>query len=95
MIDRIQNIKATINLEGVDQTVEKKPSLQYTTRTEMSCRLKSALPSLNHRSGDEPEQKIPVKVDRKGSLPDGISISSLDISPGEVTVYGPQMFLIR
>ncbi|RCK09628.1 hypothetical protein DT075_35560 [Bacillus licheniformis] len=33
-----------------------------------------------------PSKKIPVKVDRKGSLPDGISISSLDISPGLTTV---------
>ncbi|MDA4896535.1 CdaR family protein, partial [Streptomyces sp. MS2A] len=27
VIDRIQNIKATINLEGVDQTVEKEAKL--------------------------------------------------------------------
>ncbi|WP_262009447.1 YbbR-like domain-containing protein [Bacillus licheniformis] len=94
VIDRIQNIKATINLEGVDQTVEKEAKLTVYDKdgnvlpVEVSPSVvKITVPVTS------PSKKIPVKVDRKGSLPDGISISSLDISPGEVTVYGPQNVL--
>ena len=40
-----------------------------------------------------PSKKVPFKIERTGSLPDGISISSIETSPSEVTVYGSQKVL--
>ena len=37
-----------------------------------------------------PSKKLPFKIERKGSLPDGVSVASIDSNPSEVTVYGPQ-----
>ena len=94
VIDRIASIKATINLEGVDQTVEKEAKLTVYDRdgnilpVEVNPSVvKITVPVTS------PSKKVPIKLGRKGSLPEGISISSLDSSPGEVTVYGPKNVL--
>ncbi|TLS34924.1 CdaR family protein [Pseudalkalibacillus caeni] len=36
-----------------------------------------------------PYKKVPIKLDENGKLPDGVSISSIEIEPAEVTVFGP------
>lgn len=33
---------------------------------------------------------MPFKIERTGSLPDGVSIANIESSPSEVTVYGSQ-----
>ncbi|MFK3961709.1 CdaR family protein [Guptibacillus hwajinpoensis] len=37
-----------------------------------------------------PYKKVPIKLDQKGKLPDGVSISSIDLEPSEVSVFGPE-----
>lgn len=37
-----------------------------------------------------PNKKVPFKINRKGSLPQGLSIQSFEITPSEITVYGPK-----
>lgn len=94
MIDRIASIKATIDLEGVDQTVEKEAKLTVYD-TDGNVLPVEVAPSVVKITVPvtSPSKKVPIKLERKGSLPDGISISSLDMSPGEATVYGPQNVL--
>ncbi|WLR58138.1 CdaR family protein [Guptibacillus hwajinpoensis] len=37
-----------------------------------------------------PYKKVPIKLDQKGKLPEGVSISSIDLEPSEVSVFGPE-----
>ncbi|MDP4553205.1 CdaR family protein [Alkalihalobacillus macyae] len=38
----------------------------------------------------EPFKKVPIKLDQKGELPEGISISSIALEPTDVSVFGPE-----
>ncbi|MDA1478096.1 CdaR family protein [Bacillus changyiensis] len=94
VIDRIENIKAMVNLEGVDQTIEKETKLTVYDGDGNVLPLEVA-PSVVKITVPvtSPSKKVPIKLERKGKLPSGISISNLDTSPGEVTVYGPKNVL--
>ncbi|WP_347552701.1 CdaR family protein [Pseudalkalibacillus hwajinpoensis] len=37
-----------------------------------------------------PFKKVPIKLDQEGKLPEGISISSIELDPAEVSVFGPR-----
>ncbi|QHA90162.1 CdaR family protein [Bacillus sp. N1-1] len=37
-----------------------------------------------------PFKKVPIKLDQKGKLPEGTSISSIELEPKEVSVFGPE-----
>ena len=37
-----------------------------------------------------PFKKVPIKLDQKGELPEGISISSIALEPTDVSVFGPE-----
>lgn len=37
-----------------------------------------------------PNKAVPFKITRKGELPEGLSIKSFEVNPGEVTIFGPQ-----
>ncbi|MFN2746337.1 MULTISPECIES: CdaR family protein [Bacillus] len=94
VIDRIASIKATINLEGIDQSVEREAKLTVYDRDGNVLPVEVDPSVVNITVPvTSPSKKVPIKLDRKGSLPDGISISSVDTSPGEVTVYGPENVL--
>ncbi|WP_377891980.1 YbbR-like domain-containing protein [Alkalihalobacillus sp. R86527] len=38
---------------------------------------------------NNPSKKVPVELEQKGELPEGISISSITVEPKEVAVFGP------
>ncbi|MGB7998933.1 MAG: CdaR family protein [Anaerobacillus sp.] len=37
-----------------------------------------------------PYKKVPIKLDQKGKLPEGVSISSIELDPSEASVFGPE-----
>ena len=37
-----------------------------------------------------PFKKVPIKLDQKGKLPEGVSISSIELEPSEASVFGPE-----
>ncbi|MGA9288674.1 MAG: CdaR family protein [Anaerobacillus sp.] len=37
-----------------------------------------------------PFKKVPIKLDQKGKLPEGVSISSIELDPSEASVFGPE-----
>ncbi|MDQ0926039.1 YbbR domain-containing protein [Bacillus atrophaeus] len=91
VIDNISLVKASINLENADETIEKEAKVTVYDKdgnalpvdVEPSV-IKITVPVTS------PSKKVPFKVERTGSLPDGVSISNIESSPSEVTVYGPQ-----
>ncbi|MBT2574704.1 YbbR-like domain-containing protein [Bacillus sp. ISL-51] len=91
VIDNISLVKASVNLENADETIEKEVKVTVYDKdgnalpvdVEPSV-IKVTVPVAS------PSKKLPFKIERKGSLPDGVSVASIDSSPSEVTVYGPQ-----
>ncbi|KXZ21049.1 CdaR family protein [Bacillus nakamurai] len=91
VIDNISLVKASVNLENAAETIEKEVKVTVYDKdgntlpvdVEPSV-IKVTVPVAS------PSKKLPFKIEREGSLPDGVSVASIDSSPSEVTVYGPQ-----
>ncbi|MGE6676941.1 CdaR family protein [Bacillus pumilus] len=94
VIDKISVIKAFVNLEDVDQQIEKEAKLTVydSSGNELPVELSPSVVNITVPISS-PSKKVPFKIERAGSLPDGISISSIETSPSEVTVYGSQKVL--
>ncbi|MGM0957248.1 CdaR family protein [Bacillus pumilus] len=94
VIDKISVIKAFVNLEDVDQQIEKEARLTVydSSGNELPVELSPSVVNITVPISS-PSKKVPFKIERTGSLPDGISISSIETSPSEVTVYGSQKVL--
>ncbi|MEC1270182.1 CdaA regulatory protein CdaR [Bacillus vallismortis] len=91
VIDHISLVKASVNLEKADETIEKEAKVTVYDKdgnalpvdVEPSV-IKITVPVTS------PSKKVPFKIERTGSLPDGVSIANIESSPSEVTVYGSQ-----
>lgn len=91
VIDNISLVKASVNLENADETIEKEAKVTVYDKdgnalpvdVEPSV-IKITVPVTS------PSKKVPFKIERTGSLPDGVSIANIESSPSEVTVYGSQ-----
>lgn len=94
VIDKISVIKAFVNLEDVDQQIEKEAKLTVydSSGNELPVELSPSVVNITVPISS-PSKKVPFKIERTGSLPDGISISSIETSPSDVTVYGSQKVL--
>ncbi|MBU8640224.1 CdaR family protein [Bacillus pumilus] len=94
VIDKISVIKAFVNLEDVDQQIEKEAKLTVydSSGNELPVELSPSVVNITVPISS-PSKKVPFKIERTGSLPDGISISNIETSPSEVTVYGSQKVL--
>lgn len=94
VIDKISVIKAFVNLEDVDQQIEKEAKLTVydSSGNELPVEVSPSVVDITVPI-TSPSKKVPFKIERTGNLPDGISISSIETSPSEVTVYGSQKVL--
>lgn len=94
VIDKISVIKAFVNLEDVDQQIEKEAKLTVydSSGNELPVEVSPSVVDITVPISS-PSKKVPFKLERTGSLPEGISISSIETSPSEVTVYGSQKAL--
>lgn len=94
VIDKISVIKAFVNLEDVDQQIEKEAKLTVydSSGNELPVEVSPSVVDITVPISS-PSKKVPFKIERTGSLPEGISISSIETSPSEVTVYGSQKVL--
>ncbi|MFJ5965799.1 YbbR-like domain-containing protein [Bacillus sp. NPDC093026] len=94
VIDKISVIKAFVNLEDVDEQIQKEAKLTVydSNGNELPVEVSPSVVDITVPI-TSPSKKVPFKIERTGNLPDGISISSIETSPSEVTVYGSQKVL--
>ncbi|MGG3625673.1 YbbR-like domain-containing protein [Bacillus gobiensis] len=91
VIDNISVIKAGVDLEGVDKTLEKqtKVTVYDSDGNILPVDVEPAVVDITVPV-TSPSKKVPLKINRTGKLPEGTSISSVETNPSEVTIYGPQ-----
>lgn len=90
IIDRIDSVKSTINLEDAKETVTQDARITVYDKDG------NALPVEVEPSVVDvtvpiksPSKALPFKITREGELGAGLSILSLEPDPNEITVYGP------
>lgn len=90
IIDRIASVKATINLDNAKETVNKESTITIydddgnilpvevePSVVDVTVPIKS------------PSKILPFKIIREGELEKGLSISSIEPDPKDITVFGP------
>jgi YbbR domain-containing protein len=94
VIDNISVIKAAVDLDGADKTIEKqaKVTVYDSDGNILPIDVEPAVVDITVPV-TSPSKKVPLKINRTGKLPDGTSISSMEANPKEVTIYGPQNVL--
>ncbi|MFZ3195839.1 MAG: CdaR family protein [Bacillus mycoides] len=99
-IESISSAKAYIDLKGVNKTVTKtaevtlynKEGKRLNVRTSPS-KISVTLNVATQATANNTEKTVPVTYTKKGSLPEGLTVTNISVEPREVTIAGPKDIL--
>lgn len=89
VIERIGAVKVYVNLEGLDDSINKRelPVNVYDTQgNEMSVRIEPENVQVSAEV-DNPSKSVPLAVETTGELPEGYALNSISANVEEVEVY--------
>ncbi|MFB5660435.1 YbbR-like domain-containing protein [Alteribacillus sp. HJP-4] len=91
---RIENLRAYVDVSGANGDVEGESQVVAYDAYGEEMNITADPEIVNvHVPADSPSAEVPINLSREGSLPDNLSIESLDIEPTEVTIFGPMEIL--
>lgn len=90
-VQRVGFVEGFVDIEGASNTVEKDIALNVydINGTQLNLEIEPAVVEVKVPI-IAPNKKVPFKINRKGNLPKGISIQSFEVTPSEITVFGPK-----
>ncbi|MBD2823077.1 YbbR-like domain-containing protein, partial [Xenorhabdus sp. 42] len=91
-IESISSAKAYVDLKGVNKTVTKTPEVtlynkegkRLNVRTSPS-KISVTLNVATQTTANNTEKTVPVTYTKKGSLPEGLTVTNISVEPREVT----------
>ncbi|MGD6834425.1 CdaR family protein [Sutcliffiella halmapala] len=91
LIDSIALVKARVDLKGVNESInqQSKVTVYDSEGNTLNVEVEPAVVDVNVPV-TSPFKTVPLKINRKGSLKENLSITKVEAVPGEVTVYGPK-----
>ena len=91
LIDSIALVKARVDLKGVNESISQQSRVTVYDRegNTLNVEVEPAVVEINVPI-TSPFKAVPLKINRKGSLKENLSITKVEPVPGEVTVYGPK-----
>ncbi|WP_017754726.1 CdaR family protein [Calidifontibacillus oryziterrae] len=89
-IDRIGFVEGFVDLDGATETVEKDVALNVydVNGAQLNLEIEPAVVEAKVPI-IPPNKKVPFKINRKGNLPKGVSIQTFEVTPSEITIFGP------
>ncbi|MFX3630845.1 MAG: YbbR-like domain-containing protein [Ectobacillus sp.] len=88
-LSQIGAIKAYIDLKGVYQTVTKEARVAVYDKNGEPLNIQTIPQTVTVTVPIvSPEKKVPVKVTRKGTLQQGVTVTDIKVEPEEVVIYG-------
>ncbi|MCP8971278.1 CdaR family protein [Ectobacillus ponti] len=90
-LEQVGAVRVLTDLKGASQTFTKEARVTIYDKTgrRMDLQTKPEFVSVTVPV-ISPEKSVPIKVDQKGALPNGVHLVSIQTDPEEVTVYGPK-----
>jgi YbbR domain-containing protein len=90
VIDQISSVKATVNLENKNETINQESRITIYDRDGniLPVEVEPSVVDINVPI-KSPSKVLPFKITREGELSEGLSISNIEPKPNEITVYGP------
>jgi YbbR domain-containing protein len=91
LIDSIALVKARVDLKGVNESInqQSRVTVYDSEGNTLNVEVEPAVVDVNVPI-TSPFKAVPLKINRKGSLKENLSITKVEAVPGEVTVYGPK-----
>ncbi|KKI92253.1 YbbR-like domain-containing protein YbbR [Bacillus sp. SA1-12] len=90
VIEQISSVKAVVNLEDAEETVnqESRITIYDSAGNELPVEVEPTVVDVTVPI-KSPSRVLPFKIVREGELEKGLSISSIEPEPKEITVFGP------
>ncbi|MBE4909690.1 YbbR-like domain-containing protein [Bacillus luteolus] len=90
-VEKIALVKAIVDLTGVNETVETEARVAVYDKNGnvLSVEVEPSVVDITVPISS-PSKKVPFKINRKGTLQQGLSIVNIEAIPSEITVYGPK-----
>lgn len=90
-VNNVALVKAIVDLKGANGTIQKQaPVKVYDDQgNELNVFVDPSNVKVNLQIGN-PKKEVPFEVNTKGTLPDGLVLSSIESSANKVTIYGPE-----
>ncbi|SDZ37696.1 YbbR domain-containing protein [Evansella caseinilytica] len=90
VIEQISNVRAVVDVSGKDATFEETTAVIVLDQSGNQLDINPNPPAVDVTVPiTSPNKEVPVRIEREGSLPEGIAIDSITTDPAEVTIYGP------
>ncbi len=91
LIESIALVKARVDLKGVNESIEQQSRVTVYDREGNSLNVEVEPPVVDvNVPVTSPYKSVPLRINRKGSLGENLSITKVEAVPNEVTVYGPK-----
>ena len=91
LIESIALVKARVDLKGVNESIEQQSRVTVYDREGNTLNVEIDPPVVDVNVPiTSPFKSVPLKINRKGSLKEDLSITKVEAVPNEVTVYGPK-----
>ncbi|WP_404430274.1 YbbR-like domain-containing protein [Sutcliffiella horikoshii] len=91
LIESIALVKARVDLKGVNESIEQQSRVTVYDREGNTLNVEIDPPVVDVNVPiTSPFKSVPLKINRKGSLKEDLSITKIEAEPNEVTVYGPK-----
>jgi YbbR domain-containing protein len=96
LVGEVSVAKAFVDVAGADRTIEETTPVKLFDENGKELFLSVDPQVVDVRVPiTSPNRSVPAKVTRTGELPAGLSISSINFEPEEVTIYGPTDIIDR
>ncbi len=91
LIDQVAIAKAYVDVRDANETIEKAVPIKIYDHfgNELHLDVEPSVVDVKVPI-TSPFKTVPIKISREGTLPDGLSIDSIQYEPREVTIFGPQ-----
>ncbi|WP_078382514.1 CdaR family protein [Sutcliffiella halmapala] len=91
LIDSIALVKARVDLKGVNESIEQQSRVTVYDRegNTLNVEVEPAVVDVSVPI-TSPYKAVPLRINRKGSLKEDLSIKKVEATPNEVTIYGPK-----
>jgi YbbR domain-containing protein len=91
LIEQIAFVRAYVDLKGLNETVTKQVKVYAYDKYGNKLPLEPEPSAVNVTiSVISPKKTVPIEITKRGSLQEGVSITSLQVEPSQATVYGPK-----
>lgn len=93
-LNQVSLVKVYVDLNGLNQTVTKEAKIGVYDKNgnQMDVQTNPSVVNVTVPISS-PEKQVPIQISRRGTLAQGITITSITTDPQVVTLYGPQNVL--